>query len=279
MKPKCAAAARTTATSYFGAVAAGRFWWTLNSGALAGFALAGCVTGPRPLDAREREAIYRRTDTVFSQATLFKPMESAVVSNLAAKLAPLFICDVASTNAVDVRNPSLREVSFFEGEVMVGGQAHPQVGFVWKQPGSKRQGVRLTLDAAGLPAIWEVWHPTSQANVFFVSQKLEAAARRQFGPPLPGRRFAVERSLPEAPSAVVARALDDAPVAMGPVVHLDGQGNITTVNCRCMATQARQLVVTADYELKPLSAATTAHREALGTNRRFAEMLRLPPAF
>jgi len=259
--------------------APGWFRFTLVAGALAVLCLTGGATAQKPLNAQERDAIYRRAETVFDQAALFKPAEPTSVGNIAVKLAPLFICELASTNAAEAQPASLREVSFFEGEVVVGGKAHRQVSFVWKRPGSKRRGVRITLNLAGLPVIWEVLDISTRAQVVFVSQNLDAAATREFGTSLPGRRFAVERAVGETPDVVVARVNDEAPVAMGPIVHLDGRGKITTVNCRCMTTQARHLVGTANYELKLLSAPTNGKREILGTNCGIGEKLRLPPAF
>ena len=77
------------------------------------------------------------------------------------------------------------------------------------------QGIRITLNSAGQPAIWEVLADGSGAELIFVSQSLEAAALAEFGKPLPGRRYAIERSVEEAPSVVVARVIDDGPMAHG----------------------------------------------------------------
>jgi hypothetical protein len=91
---------------------------------------------------------------------------------------------------------------------------------------------------------------SSGAELFFVSQNLEAAAVAEFGKPLPSRRYAIERSVEEVPEVVVARVLDDSPVAMGPIVYLSaGTRAVSTLICRCMPAQASRLLATRTYEL------------------------------
>ena len=117
------------------------------------------------------------------------------------------------------------------------------------------QGVRLTLNSAGQPAIWEVLADSSGARLVFVSQSLEAAAAARFGKALPGRRHAIERSVEEAPEVVVARVIDDGPIAMGPIVYLSaGTRTVSTLICRCMPAQVKTLRTTATYDLLPLPA-------------------------
>jgi hypothetical protein len=256
-----------------------RFWQAPVCIALAGVCLAGCVPGGKPLSAEQRATIHQRAEFTFENAVLLKPTDIASSYSLGAKLAPLFVQEIRATKGVTPQTAP-RTVFFSEGEVILAGQTRAQVSYIWQTPGnSSRRGVRIPLNAAGLPVVWEVLNEGSQAQVIFVSQNLEAAALREFGGALPGRHFAVERSMTETPNVVVARVLDDAPVAMGPIVHLDAQGEITTVNCRCMSTQARHLVATAYYELKPLPAVASGNHEILGTSRSRVEKLRLPPAF
>ena len=120
------------------------------------------------------------------------------------------------------------------------------------------QGIRITLNSAGQPAIWEVLADSSTAKLFFVSQKLEAAAMAQFGKPLPGRRFATERSMEAAPDVIVARVIDDGPVVAGPIVYLSADTRaVSTLICRCMPAQARKLLATGTYDLLPFHFAST----------------------
>jgi hypothetical protein len=120
------------------------------------------------------------------------------------------------------------------------------------------QGIRITLNASGQPAIWEVLADNSRTKLFFISQNLEAAAVAEFGKPLPGRRYAAERSVEAAPDVAVARVIDDSPVASGPIVYLSaGTRVVSTLICRCMPAQAKRLLATSTYSLLPFHAAST----------------------
>ena len=117
------------------------------------------------------------------------------------------------------------------------------------------QGIRITLNSAGQPVIWEVLADSSGAELIYVSQNLEAAALAEFGKPLPGRRYTIERSAKEAPNVIVARVIDDGPVAMGPIVYLSaGTRAVCTLICRCMPAQAKRLLGTSVYDLLPFQA-------------------------
>jgi hypothetical protein len=112
------------------------------------------------------------------------------------------------------------------------------------------QGVRMTLNPAGGPVVWEVLADSSGVEVIFVSRSLESAALAEFGKPLAGRRYSVERGVKESPNVVVARVIEDGPIAMGPMVYLGaGSRSVSTLICRCMAAQAKQLVESRNYEL------------------------------
>jgi len=144
--------------------------------------------------------------------------------------------------------------------VLIQGKSHIQATYLWfysavlasSKSALSGQGIQLTLDSSGKPVIWEVIADTSRATVIFVSESLETAARAKFGPPLPGRRHAVERSVEEAPAVVVARVIDDGPVPMGPFVYINAETRcVNTVLCRCMPPQVRSLRSTRTYELAP----------------------------
>jgi hypothetical protein len=119
------------------------------------------------------------------------------------------------------------------------------------------QGIRITLNTNGQPVIWEALADNFGAELIFVSQTLEAAALAEHGKPLPGRRYAIERSMKAAPRVIIARVIDDGPVAMGPFVYLSaGTRNVNTLICRCMPAQAKKLLSTSNYELLPLQEMT-----------------------
>jgi hypothetical protein len=256
---------------------------TLASG-MALVAVVGCrsqsATPVRYLDqASERAAIENRAALVFTNAILLKPRETFPATDSVFALAPLLIQEVVGLNAAS--NNGQVKVFYQPGAVQIGGVTRPQMTYLWSCGHAKKltHGFRLTLDSGGLPAIWEVLDARPGAHVMFVSQSLEERAKTAFGPPVPGRRFSIEQPLNVAPNVVVARVIEAGPAAMGPIVHQTASGEISAVICRCMPTQAHQLVGTAYYEFKPLSALANGNLETLGTNRCLVEELRLPPAF
>ena len=144
--------------------------------------------------------------------------------------------------------------------------------------------------------IWEVLADSAGAELVFVSQSLEAAALAEFGRTLPGRRYAIERGVEEAPKVIIARVLDDGPVAMGPFVYLSaGTRAVSTLICRCMPAQTKKLLATSAYDLLPFQAMAAqpylAQAKALAgeqtafwpgdqrSDDRLEHCLRLPSAF
>jgi len=120
----------------------------------------------------------------------------------------------------------------------LGGEEREQLAFLWWYPGEgdglRAQGMRMTLGRSGVPILWEVLADPGGARLVFVSETLEERARQQHGEPLPGRRFSTERALEEAPQAVVARAILNGAMPMGPFVYLEaGSRAARTLLCRC----------------------------------------------
>ena len=97
-----------------------------------------------------------------------------------------------------------RPAIYWEADtVQVNGKAHARFSYVWcyspgplgSEPGQGTnnaspsraetalplQGIRITLNSAGQPVIWEVLADSSRARLLFVSQNLEAAAVAEFG--------------------------------------------------------------------------------------------------
>jgi len=226
--------------------------------ALLGLCLTACAPKRDTLSSEQRLAIYERANVQFANAVLFKPAETGPTNTMGFRLAPLLLQEVVSTNQ-GVATPT---VYFEEGKVQLNGTPHDQVTYVWnslafasaKSAAPTVQGIRITLNASGSPVIWELLADDSGGELIFVSQSLEATALKTFGPPLVGRRYAVESSLENAPNAIVARVIEDGPVPMGPIVHLNaGSHNVSTLICRCMPTQARNLLASATYKLRPLA--------------------------
>jgi hypothetical protein len=266
------------------------------AGAL-GFCAWGCVNFASALAhaAPLYSEIYQRATNEFTCAEYYKPVETKT-NEPSFTLAPLILQQVNSaqeppslpdrfgTLSVSNGSPVLdqsRPTIYWEADtVQVNGRAHARFSYVWcypprpgeSEPGQRTknvspdraeaglpmQGIRITLDAAGQPVIWEVLADSSRAKLFFVSQNLEAAAVAEFGRPLPGRRHAIERSVEAAPDVIVARVIDDGPIPMGPIVYLSaGTRQVSTLICRCMPAQARKLLVTGTYNLRPFQGAST----------------------
>lgn len=248
--------------------------------------LAGCATAPVAPNAAQLEVIRARVENQFARALYLKPAANGTVPERVRQLAPLLLIEVPAANEpVPWQNSDApAEVIFQTDRVMLNGRWHERMTYWWRYRPNGRasrkqlpaQGVRLTLNTAGLPAIWEALADTTGAQVIFVSQNLEAGAVREFGAPPPGRRFAVERAPTEAPAVVVARVLEDGPVAMGPIVYLRaGTRDIGTVICRCMDSQARELAGQREYELRAAPAGARPPRFPATP----ADALRLPAGF
>ena len=227
------------------------------------------------------ETLYIRVDQVLQGATMFKPRESenAVIP---PELRPLLLVEnnpsathTASILEWGVRDPQSTEpvtvgpltLYFSRSEIMLNGRQHVQHSYKWfyrfsNGTGQKgawmTQGLRITFGRGGSPEIWEVFQDSSGADLFFVSTQLEAAARKEFGTSLPGRRFSIENSLDTSPATLVPRVISDGPIPMGPWVYLlGGSLDVSTILCRCMPSQVTGDVDTAYYELEELPGAYT----------------------
>ena len=225
--------------------------------------------------------IYGRATNWFAEAVFEKPLEGGS-TELSSQLAPLIIQEVKEDDrAAVVGRDQFGSLSFTHGTLaldaarpavyasidaaQLNGKLHARLTYLWcyslepSRPGAElaMQGIRITLDAAGNPAVWEVLAEDSGAELIFASQALESAAAAQFGKPLRGRRYALERSVSQAPRVIVARVLEDAPVAMGPIVYLRaGTRSVSTVICRCMPAQVKRLAATRAYRLQFCPAAS-----------------------
>ena len=146
-------------------------------------------------------------------------------------------------------------VYFFPSRATLGGREHEQWTYVWfypPGPGSRRirfRGFRLTLAEDGLPIIWEVAANDATLQLLWVSAALAADAGQAWGPPLPGRRYAIEPPLEARPNVVVVRLLSDGPQPMGPYVYLEGRDlTLTSLLCRCSPAQVDRWFVETMYE-------------------------------
>lgn len=234
----------------------------------------GCSSlAPRQM-AFPDDAVRSRATNFFHSAALLKPIENAGLGQ-AFQFAPLILQEIsengpAITNAAPGSFNSPGAALYTESDtVTIRDRQHSRFTYLWfygvgpgrKVSGTPRaQGIRITLDRHGKPAIWEVMSDSSGLRLIYVSAALEARAKAQFGVPLPERRHSIERSILEKPRTVVVRVLEDAGTPMGPIVYVSSrpERDIATVLCRCMPSQAGELVSTQNYELWPMIVARNA---------------------
>jgi len=262
-----------------------------------GFCACGCVNfhAPPAHAAEPYAGVYQRATNEFAEAEFFKPTETKT-NDLTFALAPLILQQVKGANGplslpdrfgtwsvlngAPVLDPSHPAIYWEADAVQIRGKAHARFCYIWcyppdpyesghrqsansmspdrAEPALPLQGIRITLNSTGQPVVWEVLADSSGAQLFIVSQNLEAAAAAEFGKPLPGRRYAIERSVGACPGVIVARAVDDSPMVMGPIVYLSaGTRQVSTLICRCMPAQARKLLATRTYDLLPFEIAST----------------------
>jgi len=231
--------------------------------------------------------VYERATNRFAEMALFTPKEPDP-SGMSFALAPLILQEISAPvsrseipdrfGELELTRHQLRvKVSqptvYFRADVTrIYKQPHARWTYVWFYPahrdepgkaGVEGQGIRLTLDSSGKPAVWEVLSDASGAALIFVSRAVEEAARAQYGQPLPGRIYAVERSLTNSAGVVVPRVIEDGPVAMGPIVYLiSGTRSVATLICRCMPAQAAHLTSTTHYRLQSLEESELDHTAA-----------------
>jgi hypothetical protein len=207
------------------------------------------LTGGRAQDGSVLHDLYERADGIFDAARLLKPAEGADVN--AMRLAPLLMLEV-DASAEAAPEDSLT-VYYDRSHVDVGGRAAEQWTYLWSDPDSSVQGIRMTLQADGFPATYEVLRDTSGARPVFVSTTLETEAADRLGPPLPGRRFSIEPSVEKTPRVVVPGVLEPGPMPLGPFVYLTKKTNdVASVVCRCMPSQVESVLGSSEYKLEPL---------------------------
>ena len=282
--------------------------------------LAGCAgpdspaANPEATRAAGPESMAARARLEFVHAVLFKPLPELLPEGLPGIFAPLFLYELRRPDdaAVDelarlgqafpgllhpgIEGP-LPVVHVVEDQVLLAGEWRSRVSYLWLQPrvsaeGQKAftsQGVRITLNGAGHPALWEISVDSSRARLVFVSASLEQAAEAAHGLALPGRRFAIEADPREAQGTVVARVLDDGPSPMGPIIYVRPEtSDIVTLTCRCMPSQVRSIARTEEYDLLVLDPQRIPDARALAMLSRgftgappdyLEHSLRLPPTF
>jgi len=255
-------------------------------------ALSGCESSRREGTLVRYETmrtnVYDRVERRFDRAVFFKPSEAAKNSEW-GELLPLIVQEVTDRDRgggprfgalrqdlngrywVDIDVPTVyvdRSLESGDGGLVRWMWVYEREGRDDGPAKAYVRGVWMMLNDDGYPTVWGVTGNGDASTIFYVAESLEAKAVAAFGSPLPGRRYAVERSVEDRPRDVVARVLSDGPVPMGPFVYLSSpDAAVTTLLCRCMASQVESFVESVYYDVLPLSDLQDA---GLGGNMPFA---------
>jgi hypothetical protein len=222
--------------------------------------LSGCSSVSPPvvqqLTDAARQEIHRRALGEFGHVSFFKPGIHETTSG-AIKLAPLILEQMSESKRDATQLEADRIVWSYPSRAEIQGRDHEQRVYFWEQQRAASavsyQGIRITLNPAGDPSIWEVLNDSKGAEIIWVSQSLEIAAAKEFGPALAGRLCSVERALSETPRVVVPHLVDDGPMPMGPILYIAEGGDIHVVACRCSAAPAQTLEAQGVYRLEEIS--------------------------
>ena len=199
--------------------------------------VTGCRDGNAPHEV-DLQAVYDRTDRDFESGVLFRP-DDATEGDPAHTFAPLLIVENGGSGSVP---PEVTHERTTDGW-----------SYRWVDSATGvAQGIHATLGDDGFPVAYEILRDSSGVRLLFVDTLLEQRAAEQFGPPLPGRRFSVERSLEDAPDVAVGAVFEPGTTPLGPFVYLWSEtSDVNVVLCRCMAPRVFDIVDSIAYTLKP----------------------------
>lgn len=245
-------------------------------GALALVGLGACgadapASSGEPTDAA---AVLRaRAEGRFVSVDFLKPRSEDPEAGLDPYLAPIVYREVPSAGgsaqdptefgAVELRGGELfvdgaqPTIYYWKDEAELGAARFEQLAFLWFRgagEGCAAQGVRVTFDQDGLPAILEPLADTSGLTPLFVTEHVEGAAGERFGPPLAGRAYSAEPDLATRPDVVVVRTLSRGPEPLGPMVYDPADGaDVVNLHCRCNPSHIDGIRVTVEYALRPFA--------------------------
>ncbi|MFT7487295.1 MAG: hypothetical protein ACI9F9_003156, partial [Candidatus Paceibacteria bacterium] len=219
--------------------------------------------------------IRSRADLGFSAIDLYKPVAVAATETDVYQAPMLYrehpqgessidaeqefgaVTLVGGALSIDVRRPTVYTVT---GTVEVAGKSYRQRSFLWfrlefEGQGIGVQGLRMTYDSEGFPAIIELLEDSSGKVLFYVSKSLEELASASHGTVLEGRTFCVEPSVEERPDVLVVHLMGQGPQSMGPIVYESAQSSdLTDVHCRCEPSKIETISASVEYALVPLAA-------------------------
>ena len=207
-----------------------------------------------------RQEVYQQTGRRFERAEFFSPDPDSVPGEL-RWMSPLIVEELDPLQAEDspigrfgrldtdvagqVKVHSDQPTVYHKAQpIKVGEASLEQSTFLWFYPSSQTggetswRGFRMVLDQRGFAIVWELLSSEAPLRILYVSKPIENAARRQYGNPLPERRYVVEPSVETHADLVVARIVGDGPQPMGPFLYLDFPARrVSTLICRCEPSQ------------------------------------------
>lgn len=199
--------------------------------------------------------------------------------------------------ALDVSRPT---VYTHKGNVSHAGVDHEQLTFVWFREGEhanhlEMQGLRMTFDSEGYPAVYEVFDDRSGKSLFYVSKALEEQTRGAMGDPLAGRMYSVEPDADERPDVLMLRLVQQGAEPLGPLLYdAFGGSDLIQLHCRCAPSQLDAIGASVKYDLVAIESLARAQRLRLAKEMKWGESatdlgfpapvwpwtsLRLPDAF
>lgn len=228
-----------------------------------------------------RGRIVSRASTTFDRAIFYKPRTGSW-PGLEETYAPLIVQEISEQGVND--GDTARFVYASRDHATIGDSSHDRVSYSWRSAGGGApsrlawQGIRITIGHDGFPLLWEVLNSAERVALVYVSESAERAAQKAYGPPQPGRRFAIEPCPGDVSRPMVVNVLPDGPVPMGPYIYLaKGSHEVTTVLCRCSPSQMNEVVEARWYDLRPGDVTEVSSGLETQESRPLSEQLRWPP--
>jgi hypothetical protein len=225
--------------------------------------------------AEYHQQLRERTTQTFAQVAYLSPSHTKIAGR-GVWMAPLLLQELGPADGETPRFPRFGALTVSESKdyrvdetrltvyttarrIPIDGRLYRQDTYLWFYPPTEAgqplryRGFRQTLARNRFPAVRELISNEATARVFFVSKSVERAAAKQFGPPLPGRRFSVEPDGSKHRNVIVARILNDGAQPMGPFVYLEHKSlAMPNLKCRCEPSQVGEFTLNQRYQLVPV---------------------------
>jgi hypothetical protein len=166
---------------------------------------------------------------------------------------------------IDVRINTSRPMMYaYADEAKIHGRRYPQLVYTWWYPARPPMEtsdpaaghidgdtLRITLDAQNRPIVFEVMQSCGCGHLVYVSEGLEAQARRQFGEPSAGHKWAVQTDQTGKRDLIVMGTVKVPSTEPRPVAFVEaGYHSVLQIDCRSgFATEGLNVVRAHEYDL------------------------------